>query len=162
MSEVTFCNMRRKNQELSKEDCIRVLKEEKRGVLSLTLENGYPYGIPLNYYYDEETDTIYFHGAKEGQKIDTIQKNPKACFTVYHEEHKDDGGWFWYLTSVISFGTIEIVGDVNDVMPILKKFGMKYYSTEAEVDKEIQHAGARVQMLAFHSIHRTGKTVHEK
>ncbi len=35
--------MRRFKQQISQEECIRILQEEKRGVLSMIGENGYPY-----------------------------------------------------------------------------------------------------------------------
>ena len=60
----TFCKMRRFKQELSKEECIEILKKEPRGVLSVFDENGYPYGIPVNQWYNEKDGKLYFHGAK--------------------------------------------------------------------------------------------------
>ena len=47
-----FREMLRKKQELSKEECIEILKKEKRGVLSVLGDEGYPYGMPINHYYD--------------------------------------------------------------------------------------------------------------
>lgn len=160
MIETTFRPMRRKNQEVSKEDCIRVLKLEGRGVLSLVLPDGYPYGVPMDFYYDEEKNVIYFHGAKAGQKIDAIKENAKACFTIYHEEGKKEGDWAWTLTSVIAFGTVEIMETTDETM--LKTMAMKYYPSEEDVEEELKVGLARVQMLAFHPEHMTGKTIHEK
>ena len=42
------------------------------------LDGDRPYIIPLNYGYAE--NTIYFHCAKEGKKIDLIKKNNTVCF----------------------------------------------------------------------------------
>ena len=42
-----FRQMRRIKQQISEADCIRILREEKRGVLSMLGDDGYPYGIPL-------------------------------------------------------------------------------------------------------------------
>ena len=78
-----FLEMRRKKQQVSKEACINILKWEKRGALAVNGEDGYPYVVPVNFYYDEPTETLYFHGAKIGHKIGSIQKNPKVCFTVW-------------------------------------------------------------------------------
>lgn len=49
-----FREMRRFKQVLSQEECIEVLKNEPRGVLSLIGEDGYPYGIPMDHWYCEE------------------------------------------------------------------------------------------------------------
>ncbi|MBR6060592.1 MAG: pyridoxamine 5'-phosphate oxidase family protein, partial [Spirochaetales bacterium] len=72
-----FRSMRRFKQQISDAECIEILKNEKRSVLSLIGDDGYPYGIPLNHFYDERDGKIYFHGAKEGHKIDAIKANPK-------------------------------------------------------------------------------------
>ena len=44
-----FRGMRRFKQQVSEEECIRVLKEQPRGVLSMIGDNGYPYGIPMDH-----------------------------------------------------------------------------------------------------------------
>lgn len=70
-----FRTIRRFKQELTREECLAVLRSQPRGVLSLLGENGYPYGLPIDYWYNETDGKLYFHGAKEGHKIDAI----RAC-----------------------------------------------------------------------------------
>lgn len=67
-----FREMRRFKQQISEEECIRILKEQPRGVLSMLGDDGYPYGIPLDYLYMEDGH-LYFHCAKEGHKLDAIR-----------------------------------------------------------------------------------------
>ena len=69
-----FRPMRRFKQQLPQEECISILKSEVRGILSVLGDDDYPYGVPLDFYYSEEDDRIYFHGAGEGHKIDSIRK----------------------------------------------------------------------------------------
>ena len=57
-----FRPMRRFKQALPEEECRKVLEEEKRGTLALAGDEGYPYALPINYYYHRETGRIYFHG----------------------------------------------------------------------------------------------------
>ena len=83
MSE--FRKMRRFKQELTRERCLEILESAPRGVLALHGENGFPYAIPLNQYFDPEDGKLYFHGAKEGLKADLLKQNNKACFTVMDE-----------------------------------------------------------------------------
>ena len=40
----------RKNKELPLEDCLELLRTEKRGVLSVLGDGGYPYGTPMNHF----------------------------------------------------------------------------------------------------------------
>ncbi|MDC7300498.1 hypothetical protein NXH58_01660 [Agathobacter ruminis] len=51
-----------------------MLKNAKRGVLSLIGEDGYPYGLPINQWYCEEDGKIYFHGAKEVKQVGITYK----------------------------------------------------------------------------------------
>ena len=46
------------------EECLHILKTEKRGVLSVNGDNDYPYGMPMNHWYNEEDGKIYFHCGK--------------------------------------------------------------------------------------------------
>ncbi len=54
-----FRDMRRFKQQLSNEECIRILKEQPRGVLSMIGDDGYPYGIPLDHWYSEKDDRAH-------------------------------------------------------------------------------------------------------
>ena len=78
-----FRPMRRFKQQIADSECKEILKNEKRGVLSLLGDDGYPYGLPLSHLYSEEDNKIYFHCAKEGHKIDAIKNYDKASFCVY-------------------------------------------------------------------------------
>ena len=54
-----FREMLRKKQELSKEECIEILKNEMRGVLAVLGDDDYPYGVPINHWYCEEDGKLY-------------------------------------------------------------------------------------------------------
>ena len=51
-----FRKMRRFKQQISDDECRKILKEQKRGILSLIGDEGYPYGIPLDHWYCEERE----------------------------------------------------------------------------------------------------------
>lgn len=157
-----FRQMRRMKQQVSEEECVRVLREAKRGVLSLIGDGGYPYGVPIDFIYDEEAGKIYFHSAAVGHKIDAIRACGKACFTVWQDSYRKDGDWSWYVTGVIAFGRAEIVEDRAVVIDKVRKLALKYYPTAEEVEKEIARDGNRVGLIALTVEHMTGKLVHEK
>ena len=73
-----FRQMRRIKQELPLEEAKKLLMKNKRGVISFNGEEGYPYSIPINYFYDAEENKLYFHGAKTGYKLDCIKNNNKS------------------------------------------------------------------------------------
>lgn len=111
-----FKTMRRFKQEISKEECIQVLREAPRGVMAFHGENDYPYAIPLNQFYDEEDGKLYFHGAKEGLKLDLLAKNNKVCFTIMDSGFKKEGEWPWYIRSVLCLGRVEAVDNQEKVI----------------------------------------------
>ena len=78
-----FRPVRRKSREISLDAARNLLKASRRGVLAVNGDNGYPYALPLNYIYDEKSNTIIFHGARAGHKLDSIKACDKVCFTVY-------------------------------------------------------------------------------
>mgnify|MGYP001205264268 FL=1 len=77
-----FREMRRFKQAVSQDKCKKILTEAKRGVFSVIGDNGYPYSLPINFYYYETDNRIFFHGAREGHKVDAIKNCDKVCFTT--------------------------------------------------------------------------------
>lgn len=158
-----FRKMRRYKQEVSPEECRRILKEEKRAAFSVIGEEGYPYTIPINFYYDENEHKIYFHGAKEGHKMDAIQKCDKVCFTTWNQGFKKEGCWEWNATSVVVFGRVKLVTDMAVIEDRLRKLATKYYPSAEEVEDEMRSPAAnRVQMFIIEIEHMSGKLVNEK
>lgn len=112
-----FRPMRRFKQALPEEECRKVLEEEKRGTLALAGDEGYPYALPINYYYHRETGRIYFHGAGEGHKIDAIRRCDKVSFCVHDAGVKLPGDWAYTVRSVIVFGRLHVLEDPERPWP---------------------------------------------
>lgn len=157
-----FREMRRFKQAISREECIDVLKRVRRGVLSVLGDDGYPYGVPMNFWYDEATGHICFHGAKEGHKQDAIAQCDKVSFTVYDEGYLKPGDWALNVKSVIIFGRIRIVEDYDRAMEIGRQLCYRFTEDESYIADEIAHAGPRVRCLELVPEHMTGKLVNEK
>ena len=103
-----FREMVRKKQELPADEAIALLKKEPRGVLSVLGDNGYPYGVPIDHWYNEEDGWIYFHSGKEGHKVDAIRSCDKASFCIYDEGFRinretlaKDGKFVYTITEVV-------------------------------------------------------------
>lgn len=79
--------VRRRDRLLSESDALRVLKESDYGVLSMITDDGEAYGIPLNYVWDEKSDSLYLHCAPEGRKLRSVRKNPEVSFCVTGRTH---------------------------------------------------------------------------
>jgi len=156
-----FREMRRKKQQISQEACIAILKQQKRGVLSMIGEDGYPYGIPLDHWYCEENGKLYFHGAKEGHKIDAIKACDKVSYCVYDEGYTKDGEWALNINSVIVFGRLHPVEDLALTEKICRNICRKFTDDKAYEDEEVKHALPRVLCLELTPEHMTGKLVKE-
>ncbi len=156
-----FREMLRIKQQLREEECLAILKQEPRGVLSVLGDGGYPYGMPLNHYYCEEDGKIYFHGGKTGHKIDALRKYDKASFCVYDQGFRNEGEWFLRIRSVIVFGRVEFIEDQAKIYEISRQLSYKFTKDEDYIADEIRRAGPRTLLFALVPEHMTGKLVKE-
>jgi len=156
-----FREMARKKQALSVEECIKILNDEKRGVLSVLGDEDYPYGMPMNHWYDEETGNIYFHCGKMGHRLDSLKKHNKVSFCVYDDGYHRDGEWALNIKSVIAFGKIEIIDEIDKVVSITKRLSYKFTRDEEYIQREIEAFAKNTLLLEMKTEHICGKLVNE-
>ncbi|HCA40114.1 MAG TPA: MFS transporter, partial [Aminobacterium sp.] len=65
-----FKEMRRKDRELSNKEALALLELGNYMVFSTLSQDGYSYGVPLHYVFIN--NTIYFHCAMEGHKLENV------------------------------------------------------------------------------------------
>lgn len=156
-----FRELARKKQSLDGEQIRKILIAEKRGVLSLNGENGYPYGLPINYWYNEQNGYIYFHSGKSGHKVDAIALDNRASFCVYDSGYVKSGEWALNISSVIAFGRIYPVEDLELSCEIFRSFSLKFTSDLSYIESEIKKFSAVTLCYEFRPEHITGKIVNE-
>ena len=156
-----FRKMLRQKQEVSREECIRILKEEPRGVLSVLGDEGYPYGIPLNHWYDESDGCLYFHCGKKGHKLDAIAACDKVSFCVYDCGFRREGEWALNISSVVVFGRMRIVEEEAKMREIYTELTKKFTDDEAYLAHEMKTSFPGVLCLQLVPEHMTGKLVNE-
>ena len=156
-----FRPMRRSKQELSREECIEILKAQPRGVLSVLGDEGYPYGMPMNHWYCEENGRLYFHSGMKGHKVDAIRNDEKVSFCVYDEGYTEPGQWMKRVTSVIVFGRMEIVDDVDEVVRVATALSRKFTDDEGYIAREIKAFAHETRLLRLTPEHICGKHVAE-
>lgn len=156
-----FREVARKKQQLSREEGIELLKNEPRGVLSLIGDEGYPYGLPIDHWYNEEDGCLYFHSGKVGHKIDAMKKCDKASFCVYDQGFRKEGDWALNIKSVIVLGRIEIVEDHAKAIELTRALSFKYTSDAAYIQEEIDKYGHEVLVFKLVPEHMTGKITKE-
>lgn len=157
-----FRELARKNLALSQEECINLLKQEPRGVLSVLGDAGYPYGLPMDHWYNEEDGCIYFHSGKTGHKVDAMKKCDKASFCVYDQGYREEGEWFLRIKSVIVFGRIQMVEDHEKAIELTRKLSYKYTQDSEYIEDEIRKYGHEVLVFKLTPEHISGKIVKEE
>ena len=130
--------MRRADRAISEQEAQELLKAGEYGVLSTVSQNCQPYGIPINYVYIG--DTIYFHSAIEGHKVDNIKENDRVSFCVVGMTEVMPKKFSTKFESVIVFGKVsEVTGDEKQqgLLELVKKYspnfikeGLRYIETD--------------------------------
>lgn len=156
-----FRELSRKNKEISKEQCIEILKTEKRGVLSVIGDNDYPYGMPMNHYYNEADGNIYFHCGKSGHRLDALKKHNRVSFCTYTKGYLNKDEWALNIESVIVFGKIEIIGDIEKIKNISEKLSRKFTDDEEYIRNEIELFAEKTLLLKLTPEHLCGKKITE-
>ena len=156
-----FRELQRKNKQISIEECIELLRKETRGVLSVLGDDDYPYGMPMNHWYNEEDGKIYFHCGKSGHRLDALRKYNKVSFCTYDSGYREDGDWALHVKSVIVFGTIEIIDDMDIIADVARKLSYKFTQDEEYIRTEIEKYAKATLLLKLTSEHICGKQITE-
>ena len=151
-----FREMRRSKQLLPREVAVEILERNTSGVLALSGDEGYPYAVPMSYVYAD--GKIYFHSAKNGHKIDAIQRNEKASFCVIDQDQIVPEKYTTFFRSVIVFGRLRLVEDMEEMRRIAATLAMKYSADFKEgIPKEINASIRNMAILELTIDHITAK-----
>ncbi len=156
-----FRELQRKNKQISMEECIELLKKETRGVLSVLGDDDYPYGMPMNHWYNEEDGKIYFHCGKSGHRLDALRKCQKVSFCTYDSGYREDGDWALHVKSVIVFGKMEIIDDMDTIADVARKLSYKFTQDEEYICTEIEKYAKATLLLQLTPEHVCGKQITE-
>lgn len=118
--------MRRKDREVTHLDEIKEILKSCKTCHVAMVDEGKPYVIPLSFGYEMIDDelSLYFHCAKEGRKIDILHRNNSVCFEMCCEgepinAHKTPCNSGFYFASVIGYGKVEFITDINEKIKAL-------------------------------------------
>jgi uncharacterized protein len=131
---------------MSFDDMEKLLHRSPTGRLATIDSNGYPVIIPLNFVLIK--NSIYFHSAPVGEKLQNIQRNPKVGFEVdqyiatlpcyYFEDSQDPSETDTLYRSIIIRGHARLLEDnLQKILP-LQRLMEKY---QPEGGYETVHAG---------------------
>jgi len=121
-----FREIKLKDNALDDKEAIEIIKKGSFGVLSTIGEDGFPYGVPLNYTYFD--NCICFHCAQKGHKIENIDFNNKVSFCVVTKSDVLANEFDTDYESAIAFGKATVVNDDSEKKDILLSVLNKYSS----------------------------------
>jgi len=150
-----FRELRRSNKKMEDSEAAELLTNGEYGILSTIGEDGYPYGIPVNYAYCN--NEIFIHCATEGHKIDNIKYSNKVSFCVVGGTNVVPEKFTTKFSSVIVFGRIEeaLNDDKNrGLLMICQKYSSEYIE---EANEYIQRAFEKVRVYKINIEYITGK-----
>lgn len=96
-------------EELSRDDCLRLLASTNFGRLAVTLADRTPVIRPVNYIFDERSQSIVFRSAA-GSKLTILMRAKKAAFEVDRINELERIGW-----SVIIAGVTEEIVNRSEI-----------------------------------------------
>jgi len=107
--------MRRKDKEITDRAAIESIIRRSTVCRLAMADGNRPYLVPLSFGY--KNNTLYFHSANQGKKLDILKKNNEVCFEfdIDYELIKADNGCEWGMKykSVIGFGRAFFIEDVE-------------------------------------------------
>ena len=101
--------MRRLDLVLSQEEALAIVDENQYAVLCLNDPAGRPYGLPMDYV--RQGNSLYFHGSKEGRKVNSMKATPWACAVIIGENEIVPNKFGRKYKSVIVEGGIELIDE---------------------------------------------------
>lgn len=156
-----FRELTRKNQALTMEECVQILNTQTRGVLAVNGDDGYPYAMPMNHWYNEADGKIYFHCGKVGHRLDALKRDARVSFCVYDRGERESGQWALKVKSVVVFGKIAIVDEMDRIVDVSRKLSYKFTRDDAYIDNEIAKYAPATLLLELTVEHICGKRVTE-
>jgi hypothetical protein len=131
--------------------------------LGLAVED-VPYVVPLNFGYED--GRVYFHCAREGKKLEMIERNDLVCFEVeaeyeLHEADKPCAWTAWYK-SLIGWGRARVVRDPEERMRGFRAL-MRHVAGREYEDGDFPEEHADLALIVAVDVERmTGKKHHRK
>ena len=130
--------MRRRDKEVTDRVTMElIIKGSSVCRLGLSDDNR-PYVIPVCFGFSD--NTLYFHSAHEGKKIDILKKNNNVCFEfdIDHEIVAADNpcNWTMKYRSVVGFGKVSIIEGAQEKRNVLAMI-MEQYSDKMVLDNEM-------------------------
>src|SRR5512143_2462938 len=131
MKTIPFSQVKRQDRTVEDEAFIRgMLARSAVGVLATAVDSR-PYVNTNLYVYDEASEALYLHTAREGKTRSAIEQNPRVCFTVFEMGRLLPGPTAEKMSveyaSVVVHGRASIVAGAGQAERALELLVKKYF-----------------------------------
>ncbi len=169
-----FRQIRRKEKQLTLDECHEILAKAEYGTLATIGADGYPYAVSVNYVF--HNGSIYFHCATIGHKLENIDYCSKVSFNIVtdvrvvplvsdedpNESEAKFKGFDTNFNSVVIFGTAKEVFESEKsegLIALLEKFlSLSEFNLRKEEGiKYIEKSLKRTKLIKIEIEHMTGK-----
>lgn len=151
-----FREIRRKDRVLDEKGIVELLETGEYGFLSIVGTDGFGYGIPISFV--KEGESIYFHCAPEGYKLECLRENPNVSFCVVGKTRVIPNQFTTAYESALVFGTMQLGLSEEECRHALRLLAKKYCSGfEAIGEKYIDKSFHRTNVLRLDIEHISGK-----
>jgi len=107
-------HMNRKEKEITDPVVLNEIVKQGKYVTIAMCRAKEPYIVALNYGYDENKNSLYFHCSLKGLKLDFIKHNPAVCATVIEDRGYKIGDCSQAYRSVVFWGKMHIIEDSEE------------------------------------------------
>lgn len=121
--------LRRKDRAMKELDARTLLRDCRHAVVAMVGEDGLPYAVPVSPVLDG--DTLYFHSARMGEKVDALEVHPEVCVTAVGEHHTVEEKYTEAYRSAIARGRAERA-EGKEKRRALRLLSEKYCPTTAD------------------------------
>jgi nitroimidazol reductase NimA-like FMN-containing flavoprotein (pyridoxamine 5'-phosphate oxidase superfamily) len=131
--------LRRKDKEITdKNEIESIIRKSLVCRLGLA-DNGTPYIVPLCFGYKD--NSLYFHSAKEGRKIEILKRNNDVCFEFDDNLEVQAGkaacAWGMKYRSVIGYGKATLIEDPEEKRKALDVIMAQYADGAFEYSEKV-------------------------
>ena len=116
--------MRRSDRATTVEKAWEILENAEYMTLSMMGAEGVPYGVTLSF--ARVGESLYFHCANQGYKLDSLRLNPAVCVTTVRQQRTRAEEFTVAFESAVGFGTAHEATEqeekVQGLLAICKKY----------------------------------------
>lgn len=148
--------MRRVDRKMDKDFALMIVDKCEYATLSMIDTDGTPYCVPITIARDGET--VYFHSAKEGQKITALNNDPNVCMSCVGDTLRATDKFTTEFESAILKGFASEVADDKEKIHALRLICQRHTPTNMhEFDMAIEKSLFRTGVWKIHISEITGK-----